>query len=147
MGRRVGLVNLVLVVVVLDVVALGEQSLVFLFAFLMLLLLLLLLSACLQVVVRALQERSRTVSILLSRFLLVQCQFPEHLVQGWRHHSHNPALACEMYVNLWCCGVVGGCVGVCVLYSEQRKTVSVSVDICRVHNDRDVRASQLHSRE
>lgn len=52
MGRRVGLVNLVLVVVVLDVVALGEQSLVFLFAFLMLLLLLL--SACLQVVVRAL---------------------------------------------------------------------------------------------
>lgn len=110
MGRRVGLVNLVLVVVVLDVVALGEQSLVFLFAFLMLLLLLL--SACLQVVVRALQERSRTVSILLSRFFLVQCQFPEHLVQGWRHHSHNPALACEMYVNLWCCGC--GCVGVCV---------------------------------
>lgn len=55
MGRRVGLVNLVLVVVVLDVVALGEESLVFLFAFLMLLLLLLLLlSACLQVVVRAL---------------------------------------------------------------------------------------------
>lgn len=143
MGRRVGLVNLVLVVVVLDVVALGEQSLVFLFAFLMLLLLLL--SACLQVVVRALQERSRTVSILLSRFFLVQCQFPEHLVQGWRHHSHNPALACEMYVNLWCCWWVG--VGVCVLYSEQRKTVSVSVDICRVHNDRDVRASQLHSRE
>lgn len=147
MGRRVGLVSLVLVVVVLDVVALGEQSLVFLFAFLMLLLLLLLLlSACLQVVVRALQERSRTVSILLSRFFLVQCQFPEHLVQGWRHHSHNPALACEMYVNLWCWWV-GGCGCVCVLYSEQRKTVSVSVNIGRVHNDRDVRASQLHSRE
>lgn len=119
MGRRVGLVSLVLAVVVLDVVALGEQSLVFLFAFLMLLLLLLLLlSACLQVVVRALQERSRTVSILLSRFFLVQCQFPEHLVQGWRHHSHNPALACEMYVNLWCCGCVCRCV-CCILNSEK----------------------------
>lgn len=115
MGRRVGLVDLVLVVVVLDVVALGEQSLVFLFTFLMLLLLLLLLmlSARLQVVVRALQERSRTVSILLSRFFLVQCQFPEHLAQGWRHHSHNLALACEMYVNLWC-GWVSEWVGVCV---------------------------------
>lgn len=41
---------------------------------------------------------------------------------------------------------MGWCV--CVLYSEQRKTVSVSVNIGRVHNDRDLsftRASECAS--